>query len=253
MDNDAFAKCIFISNAVPKSGSTFLFEYQKALFVAAGAGSDTIALLERRGVPHVRQYVEMKDNAAFLELLNDRAFAEGPLVIKTHSAVTEELRTAVLENSNVFMSMIIRDPQDVLLSAMDNHRNTGEFWEFRELESGLRTVNGHFLNILKSVRALNRELKGSGRATPVSRYVDLLDDPAATALGSLPVRLRTAVAAGLARRAVSGEAIEKRSAHRKQKGERARSLDAQPAEAAARIKAELAETRRIFGYMFHPG
>lgn len=245
---DFFSKCIFISNSVPKSGSTLLFQYQNALFGAAGIASDTLGVLTARGIPHVSQYVETKNNPGFLDLLNDRSFDAGPLLVKVHCDVADGVAAAVTENPNLFMSMIVRDPRDVLLSAMDNFRNTGEFREFRELETGIRVVNGHFLNILKSVRGLNRQLKGSGRAIPVSRYGDLLDDPVATALDSLPIRLRGAVCTELARRAISGEAVEKRAAHRKQKGEKARSLEALAAETVARIETGLADTRRVFGY-----
>lgn len=166
---------IFISNSIPKSGSTLLFNLQRDFFkllFKPNAAESTEAELDRLQIDHAKSYIIQPHSHSFIDALMDGKFLNGPHVLKVHTPFNGSLRDAFLANENVYASLIIRDPVDVFLSAQDNFQKTGEFSEFKDFDSGVRVINNYFEQIYRSI--INT---GYRKPIPIVRYEDLLNNP----------------------------------------------------------------------------
>jgi len=176
-----FDNLVLISNSVPKSGSTFLFSMQRDFLLSvAGRPASDHALFTDNGVQLSNGFVVKPLAGPFLDVLEKTEICGGPHVLKTHMPVTPRLREILHKKPNLFMSLAIRDPVEIFLSARDNLEKTGEFPEFADVETGCALVQGHFTNILRSSREA-----GHHKILPVVRYEEIVGDPLRALVSSL--------------------------------------------------------------------
>lgn len=241
-------KLVLISNSVPKSGSSFLYSYQREMFINLLQGPAQADTLFSMGAVHAGGFLGLKKNLHVFEAIADPSFDQGPLIIKMHIPVAGELLTCMNANPNVFMSFIVRDPHEILMSAMDNHKRTGEFGQFDTLERGIAQINGRFREIYESVTAYNASQEDPGRIIPVQRYSTLLEHPSTSVLDSFPPRLKEFLVSRLLAKVARPKTVEKKSAHRRTGAAKSRDLSAFSEEEQIMIRDGLSETRTLFGY-----
>jgi len=105
-------KLVLISNSLPKSGSSFLCTYQREIFAKLFPGPTPQDILFSLGAMNKGNFLTLNKNRHVFDAIADPAFDQGPLVIKMHVAVEKEVLTCLNHNPNVFMSFIIRDPDE---------------------------------------------------------------------------------------------------------------------------------------------
>lgn len=236
-------RLIFISNSIPKSGSSLLFNLQRDFLLAmAGREACDYSVLEERGIPVKGGFLAAKDISAFANVLSEGLTPRGPLVLKVHTPVTPALRAAYEAQDTVFMSLCVRDPLDSLLSAMENHRRTGEFVSFKTVEQGCAAVNNFFQSIYDTSTGI------TAKPVPVVHYTDLKADPAGAVLSSIHPDLFAAIARAIVEQHLDVEASGKKAAHRLQRGGLSRDISEVPAEKQAHVLEALRDFRAKLGY-----
>lgn len=234
---------VFISNSIPKSGSSLLFNLQRDFLLAmAGRKTCDYSVLKERGIPVHGGFIAAKDIPALANALSEGLETRGPLILKVHTPVTPALRSAYEAQDNIFMSLCVRDPLDSLLSAMENHRRTGEFVNFKTVEQGCETVNNFFQSIYDT------SVDISSRPVPVVHYTDLKADPAGAVLSSLHPDLFAAIARAIVEQHLDVEASGKKAAHRLQRGGLSRDISEVSEDKQAHVLDALRDFRAKLGY-----
>lgn len=234
---------VFISNSLPKSGSTLLFVLQRAaLNLAAGTTEFNYDTLKERGIEAGGGFVRDPNSDEFIKFIQDD-LTDGPVVIKTHAPIGAKLRALYEEKANLFISLSIRDPLDIVLSAQDNFTRTGEFEAFQNLSDGCDVVNNAYRSIYVSTLTASRN-----RPIPIVRYTDLLADKAAAVAASFAPELLTLASKEIIDQVVSIQDIEKLAAHRKNVGAAVRDLSSIDSNTLDEIKIKLRAFRHELGY-----
>jgi len=234
---------VFLSNSVPKSGSSLLFNLQRDFLMAvAGRTECDYQTLEGLGVPAKGGFVAARFIPELVKLIESGVpLSEGPLILKTHTPLTPELQNAFLNNDIMHVSMIVRDPLDVLMSAMDNFKATGEFAQFETLEGGCRAVNNFFQKIYDSATGLDKPL-------PMMHYRDLMQNRTETVIKSFPPAVYDMILHSLFDQYLDVEKSGKKAAHRVQKAQVKRDRDAIPADKLDEVLDTLKDFRAKLGY-----
>lgn len=252
-------KVILISNSVPKSGSTLLFEYQNQLFQKAFASLPSDKLLGMSALDNIGGFVNLQ-KSNFLDIIRNPNYAIGPVVIKTHFVPTAEILDEISKNRHVFMSLAVRDPVDVFLSARDNFHKRGEFSEFESTNQGVDVINRYFSEIYSYTLSLNKKYDELGlsdfRVNPV-KYEDIVGNTPLALINSLPVQLRSMISKKLLSEgssldrvfeSFSFEDIKVNTQHRLQFGGQKRDYSSVDPNLITFLKSELRETALLFGY-----
>ena len=252
-------KIILVSNSIPKSGSTLLFENQNQLFQKAFGTPPSEQILDASSLDNMGGWVNLQQGA-LLDLIRDPGYDIGPVVIKTHFVPSDELLDEMTRNGHVFMSLSVRHPIDVFLSARDNFYKRGEFVEFEDTETGILTINKYFSDIYSHTMRLNQRYPQAGssdfRITPV-RYEDIVTDTSLALKTSLPQGLKDILSDRLRERGSSLESvfnefsfekIKARTQHRLQVGAVKRDHSKVDPDLLSLLKDRLKDTIRLFGY-----
>ena len=233
---------IFISNSLPKSGSSFLFNLQRQLLLKiSGRTECDYGVLKKAGIPIQGGYIQTPHLPKAITHLANSDTETGPIVLKAHAPISPAIRELFVQHDNVFMSLIVRDPIDILMSAMENHKRTGEFESFSSVESGCQTIMNHFKSIYESCTELGKEV-------PIVHYRDLLLDPASTVADSFGTKLNAEIARQYIQKNLDVEFAKKRASHRLQKGSLKRDIEDLPTDQHAVIKQKLGSFREKLGY-----
>lgn len=188
-------KLVFISNSVPKSGSTYLYSLQKNFLESVRGKSDA------RYAPFTKNdlvnsgYVSKPHSEEFLEIISSGGLKDGPYIFKTHTLINGALREAFLNKNHIFISTATRDPVDIYFSARDNYKKTGEFPEFRDLETGTATINEYFAKILQS--SIN---SGYKKTLPIVKYEDIVTRPLEAMISSFSEKVLLSISLEIARK-----------------------------------------------------
>lgn len=236
---DRLRRVVLISNSIPKSASTYLAALQRDFLTAIGGqGPAPLDPLAQAGVKHNRYFIPNPQDPGFVDLIASGSL-RGPYVFKTHTPITGALARAFREHDHIQISTAIRDPVDIFLSARDNHRKTGEFKAFANMESGCKVIEGHFRRIYDSAQA-----EGQAKPLPILRYDRIVADPFGALTASLAPDLRDLVLECVAHARTDLARAQKNAANRMNQGALSRQDDPE----AATLTARLAEMRRVMGY-----
>jgi hypothetical protein len=220
LDKSVLDSVIFISNSIPKSGSSLLFNLQRDFIMSlSGRKTCDYSVLEDVGINVKGGFLPNKDIPALIDNVQTGLSLRGPLILKTHTPMTPALRAFYEANSHVFVSLIVRDPLDTLLSAMHNFRRTGEFANFENFEDGCRTINNDFQSIYDST------LRVTSKPIPIVRYTDLLTDPAAAISASFGPDFLGGVTRADVERQLDIQTSSRKASHRLQRGDLNRGID----------------------------
>jgi len=173
---------VLISNSMPKSGSTFLFNLQQSLILKI-SGTDTRyvrELLPRKGIKSNADFVHNPLQPEFIELITNADLNDGPYLFKTHCIISGALKKAFLSSDNIFISCCARDPVEIFLSATDNYNKTGEFNDFSTLANGCSIINDYFSKIVTSCKDVS-----SMKVIPIVKYEDIVSNPIDALIDSL--------------------------------------------------------------------
>ena len=117
----------FISNSIPKSGSSLMFNYQRLLFSKI---YDSDMLSSYECLSHVLDtdcssgFVPPSKFGALEDfLMSGRSLRPiYPCVIKTHAPFSPKFARYLHSSSSVFSSLCVRSPDQILRSAIINHK-----------------------------------------------------------------------------------------------------------------------------------
>ena len=165
---------IVISNALPKSASTILYEYTHDLIVAAFPENGNDELIRRCNTGDVEGVHAFVKNYGGKNLRELQTILKdfGPFVVKTHRGLDHNLRYLV-ESGKAKVTIIHRDPRDVVISAVDHCKMTAgsDFTPFHlhdSLEASYPLVKKWIPRVIEWLKYGNcLEL----------RYVDLVTEP----------------------------------------------------------------------------
>lgn len=185
--SDFLDKLVFISNSIPKSGSTLLFSLQQEFLLRlAGKSEQDFSVLANLGVNVDAGFVSKPFLGPLMDVLESGELCGGPFILKIHFPLNERVSRLLLESKDLHMSLAIRDPVQVFMSARDNFKKTGEFPEFADTDAGCELISNFFGKIYKSVARLP-----SSACVPIVRYETIVSDPLEALLSSFgPALLR---------------------------------------------------------------
>ena len=118
----------FISNSLPKSGSSLMFNYQRLLLqkiFSTEFGESYKILSKMLRINCLNGFIP-PSNMLDLEniLMNEQTLSLiSPCIIKTHAPYTKKFSEYMQSSPNIYSSLCIRDPSEILYSAMINHIN----------------------------------------------------------------------------------------------------------------------------------
>lgn len=237
-------RLVLISNSVPKSGSTFLYALQRDFLLRlAGKKAADFSLFSEAGVELSKGFVHKPLNGPFLDVLENETITGGPYILKTHLAILPRLKKLLIEKPNVFMSLAVRDPVEIFLSARDNYKKTGEFSEFSDIESGCQTILGYFNQILRTSEDTSQE-----KYLPIVRYEQIVSDPIDAMVASLHPMIAANVMKAIANEYTSIEKSTKFSSNRFNIGQTSRLDTEEDRDLVQQLKERLATVRAEFGY-----
>jgi hypothetical protein len=244
-DRSAFLdRAVLISNSVPKSGSTFLHALQENFLLAVqGRPAARFDIFKDAGVKMSQAFVHRPHDPEFLDLIASPDLTGGPYVLKTHTPIKGRLREIFWDCDHVFVSMVVRDPVEVFLSARDNFRKTGEFPEFHSIDSGCALVSTYFADLFRSALA-----SAAKKNLPIVRYEDVVSKPVETMLSSLHPRLQLAAMEAVARRFTNVTTASDRSSVRRNRAVLDRAGQHEVPAEIDELNRLLQDTRREFGY-----
>lgn len=243
---------VLLSNSIPKSGSTLLYESQRVLAEKCYGG--TISLREASESSSVFHH-DRDDNffiplhdPDFIEFLSNYSIGELPLIIKTHDVLNPQILELILKRDDFFMSFAVRDPADIFFSARDNFSKSGEFEEFQHVERGLNVLNGFFREIYDSVdKPLTQRSEAKGKLSFV-RYEQIVTDVIGATIDSLPPQLREAFFQTFFRKMLSVDELNDNASYRLNIGStKPRGAEKSP-ELRSYIEYTLSDFRRDLGY-----
>lgn len=236
-------RVVLISNSVPKSGSSLLFNLQRELVKGISGRPIDYSPLEKAGIKVQGGYIDADQMSRLAKFLREDGTRTGPLVLKMHMVLSDALLEVFSTRDDVFVSTIIRDPVDVFLSARRNFHRTGEFRQFAEVESGINVVNGYFRKIYEaSVKA------GQTKELPIVRYEDLMKDRFGTVIQSLPQALKAIIWRAVFQKFLDEAKAEKTAEHRRSGAQDTPGASNEDKALQARIEPDLAEMRERLGY-----
>ena len=237
-------RLVFLSNAVPKSGSTYLFSMQNNLFRSlAGKKDRDYSFFTERGVTLNGNFVRKPHEDAFIEAITSEEITGGPYIFKVHSVFNARLRQAFVARDNVFASLAIRDPAQIYFSARDNFNKTGEFPEFGDEAAGCKMIEGFFARILTATRNTAKT-----KPIPIVRYETIVEDPVEALRQSLGPVLGAEVLKRLLGRELNMQWVARSAGNRFNIGALERPEASDHPEEYRMIAERLAATRQAFGY-----
>ncbi|CUJ17283.1 sulfotransferase family protein [Cognatishimia activa] len=247
--NQSFAleNMVFLSNSVPKSGSTFLFSMQQMFlrgFVEGQKKCDYFEELRREGAEFRGSYVANFNDDAFLDTLKNGTRKNGPYVLKTHGLINDRIREVFLAEDHLQASLAVRDPLEIFFSATDNFVKSGEFPEFSKPEVGIETIVGYFSKIFRSVQITSQK-----KHIPIVRYEDIVSNPNQALISSLAPDIQSLLLQKVSLKALDVETASERASDRMNKGELKRDLSRYDPALVKDVCDGLEETRRMFGYV----
>lgn len=234
---------ILISNSLPKSGSTLLYHCQRTFFeFISGRNMPTDKILRYYGCNNLGGFIANPNSKEVINFISNDKFIHGPIVIKTHAILSGTLLEAILNRPNIYSSLIVRDPIDIMLSARDNYNKTGEFNRFASLESGCEIINGYYHDIYNSVaRHLGR--------IPIVHYRDLMHDRLKTTWETLPDSIQDHYSLDDLRSVLSSTDVDKKASRRFNKGETTRNKSDLNHDEINYLADKLHEFREKLGYI----
>ena len=235
---------VLFSNSLPKSGSTLLYCLQREFLYGVSEKSinDDNYLLERAGVASCGGFLSNDNLDSLASYLLDNEVLDGPYVFKIHSPLTGNLQNLFFKKFNVFISLSIRDPLDMLLSAHDNYYKTGEFSSFQCLENGCKTINTWFQRIYDT--CINND---NERIVPVVRYEQIVSNPMQAIYNSFDDALMRMIFYAVADKYLNLKQAYNGSSHRLGPSNNNRDSIKQSEEFLT-CKKELSEFRKKLGY-----
>ena len=237
-------RLVFLSNSVPKSGSTFLAALQENFIY--GLKPRRISLneeLQYIGVDLHKNYVTDPYGKDFLDFISNKNLENGPYVFKTHLEMKGDIKDVFLGSPHIHASLSVRDPLEIFLSARDNYRATGEFTEFAELVSGIKIIREYFAEIFNTTKSI-----ASIKDVPIVRYDEIVRSPKAALLKSFSRDLRSILLAGVVTEKIDVEAANELARYRRNKAEVKRDLSRCNQEEITQLQKELSDIRKDFGY-----
>lgn len=235
---------VFISNSIPKSGSTLLCNLQRELFKSLSGHEMDYSQIEAAGINLKGGFIYPQETVKLASFLASGKPRKGPWVLKMHTPVYKPLLELFKNDDNIFMSLIVRDPIDVFLSARRNFNRSGEFKEFAEEKAGVTAVNNFFQEIYDTCI-----LAGAFKKLPIVRYDDLLRDRYETVAASLPTELRAFIRGRHLHEMINEKRAENRARHRRSGQLDGVEDDAGNEELKARLAVEFFGFRRKLGYV----
>lgn len=149
---------IIINSGIPKSGSTLIFEYQKELIKSAYPKNGTKELFKNS----YGGYIETIDESVEKKLIYIHK-NHGPFVVKTHTGPTKAIKN-LIKTGHAKATFSIRDPRDVIISAMEHGERTRSggdpsraFSEINSIRDGL-IFSGIYIKTYKSWRTYGNVL-----------------------------------------------------------------------------------------------
>jgi len=167
-----------LSVGMPKSGSSLFSNYQKEIitFSFKDNGQEHLRRMTKEGLINgAGHFIQDFNSLEELEILVSLSEKTGPFVVKTHTPLTEGLAERI-KNKQIIVTLIHRDPRDVILSAIDHGKRVSDkpgdkfFQQFRSVADTIPTVRTWSRTALDWI--------GSGNAV-VFKYHDLLMNPVA--------------------------------------------------------------------------
>lgn len=238
-------RLVFLSNSVPKSGSTFLFGLQESLLLSlANKTAQNFDFFTRRGVKLANGFVWKPHDESFIEALSSGEVTGGPYVLKLHTMFNARLREVFLAQDNIFASLAIRDPVQIFFSARDNFEKTGEFGQFADKDQGCQLIEDYFTKILKSVRHT-----AHSKPVPIVRYETIVTDPFEAMTQSFGPLLASRLLVSLAKQRVDVRSATNLASNRFNLGGLERPEQSSKSLEYNEVSARLEGARREFGYL----
>jgi hypothetical protein len=237
-------RLVFLSNSVPKSGSTFLAALQENFIY--GLKPRRISLneeLQHLDVDLRGNYVMNPYEKDFLHFISNKNLENGPYIFKTHLEMKGDIKDIFLSSKHIHASLSVRDPLEIFMSGRDNHLATGEFPEFAELDSGIKVIRGYFAEIFKTTKSI-----ASIKEIPIVRYDEIVKSPKCALLKSFSRDLRSILITGAIAEKVDIEAANELAQHRRNKAEVKRDLSHCNQAEIRYLKTKLSDIRKCFGY-----
>lgn len=171
---------IYLSIGMPKSGSTLFSWLQKELIANAYPknGQNRLEELIHSGlIPGSGHFIENPGKNDIIDKLIEISEDFGPILIKSHTVANGNL-LAMAQQGNVLITLIHRDPRDVILSAIDagnrakNNRLVDDFFtRFTKVSDAIDPVRKFCHNTISWL---------STGLVHEFRYADLVTKPAQT-------------------------------------------------------------------------
>jgi hypothetical protein len=243
--NNQLKDIVLISNSMPKSASTYLYNMQRS-FLSTVSGCPLTDGTDPKNAPPIAMeqgYVKDPQGDEFIDFITQKDHVSGPLVFKTHTTITGRLRNAFLNNANIFISTAVRDPVEIFLSARDNFKNTGEFPEFEELNSGCEVINSYFKDIAISSLQANET-----KVLPIIRYEQIVSNPIGALIESFAPQIRIKTLCMIAEQKLDLEWATHKSSNRAGKMLVKRFDPTKPSLEEAHLVEKLSELRTLLGY-----
>lgn len=200
---------VIISNSIPKSGSTYLFNLQRSLIEGIIGKSIDYTPLEKFGIEVIGGFIHAESDDDLADFLHSEPELETPLLLKTHTSISDNLAEEFAANDRIFISLAVRNPVDIFQSARRNFFRTGEFSEFANVESGLALLNGFYRSIYeRTIDVSQRKL------IPIIRYEEIRDNPISALSHSFPLELKELLFENIARKYTDMDQVRSLSAHR---------------------------------------
>lgn len=211
---------IFISNSIPKSGSTFLFNLQRSFLEGVFDKKFDYSELKDFGIEVNGGYIDRSQEERFVDFIRSKPASEESIIVKMHTEIGDRLKEEFLSNEDIYMSFSIRDPAEVFMSARKNFVRSGEFSEFSSIQTGLDVINGWYKEILYNTAELS-----SNKKVSIVEYGELISDPIRGLLKSLDLlrsRLSDFLSYDMAKKYINMNDVEGLSLHRKSRDEEVR-------------------------------
>lgn len=235
---------VLLSNAIPKSGSSLLFGLQQEfLYGVSGKKDRSYDVFKAAGIQMSGSWVSDASIPELATYLRNTPIVDGPYVLKLHCEVSGDLLESYIDCPNIFLSLIVRDPVEILVSARDNFLRSGEFQDFENLDQGIEVINTWYRRIYDSSVAA-----GERKKVPIVRYEDLVRDNIGTMLASLHPTLQMAALKQVAEAHTHLESAYKTASIRLNKGGERRIEDDLDARDLASALSALTEFRALLKY-----
>ena len=147
----------FISNSLPKSGSSLMFNYQRLLLQKLYSTDFRLSymMLSRMlGKDCMNGFIPPSCIKELENILMNKEKLEliSPSIVKTHAAHTTRFSKYIRESNDIHSSLCIRDPHEILISAMINHKKRPQEFKYfsNPILGSLRITSYYYQKIYRS-------------------------------------------------------------------------------------------------------